>query len=265
MFRNRLWSRLNYQLCAERSREGAVSQHPHPQHPGYAHPDPLVTLSPGPARLSRVRCLPGWWPCAPGASGSQELPAAQGPALFGGAESPAEPCGCNGQAVRQASQLAEALGADSAGWEGCTASPSGSEGAHQPCTPRDGRSVTRRHGPRLPPRSSLPAPRPPRGAASQPPGPAQPQASEQALPKIVHTARPLVLAAGPGLGRAGCPHHLPFTVETRAQAEAGRRSPAPQTWPLGRGCKPLLLPHSPHLPLPRCNPVGNPVAFGASR
>lgn len=164
MFRNRLWSRLNYQLCAERSREGAVSQHPYPQHPGYARPDPLVTLSPGPAspaRLSRVGCLPGWWSCAPGASGSQELPAAQGPALSGGAESPPEPCGCNGQAVHQASQLAEALGADSTGWEGCTGAHSGSEGAHQPCTPRDGRSVTRRHGPRLPPPSSLPAPRTP--------------------------------------------------------------------------------------------------------
>lgn len=117
MFRNRLWSRLNYRLCAERSREGAASQHPHPQHSGYAHSDPLVTLPPGPAspaRLSRVRCPPGQWPCAPKASSSQELPVAQGPALFGGAESPLEPCGCNGQAVHQASQLAEA-GSDATG------------------------------------------------------------------------------------------------------------------------------------------------------
>lgn len=62
MFRSRLWSRLNYKLCAEGSREGAASQHPHPQHPGYARPGPLVPLPPGPAspaRLSRVRCPPG--------------------------------------------------------------------------------------------------------------------------------------------------------------------------------------------------------------
>ncbi|XP_009329113.1 PREDICTED: tricarboxylate transport protein, mitochondrial [Pygoscelis adeliae] len=44
----------------------------------------------------------------PGAAGCP------GPALFGGAESPLEPCGCNGQAVHQASQLVEA-GSDATG------------------------------------------------------------------------------------------------------------------------------------------------------
>lgn len=187
MFRNRLWRRLNYQLCAERSRERAAPQHPHPQHPGYTRPDPLVTLPPGPAtpaRLSRVRCLLGQWPCTPGASSSQELPAAQGPALFGGAESSPEPCGCNGQAVHQASQLAEALGADTTSWERCTGSHSGSGGAHQSCAPQAGRSVTHRHGPRLPPPSSLPAPRRPGMQHSGPWVPFSPGLLSRRCPKL---------------------------------------------------------------------------------
>lgn len=154
MFRNRFWSRSSYQLCAEKSRERAISHHPDPQHPGYTRPDSLVTLPHGPAspvRLSRVRCPWGQWPCSPRAFSSQKLPAALGPALFGGAESPSEPLGYNGQAVYQASQLAEAPGADTASSERCSGLHSSTGGGHQPCPPRDGKALTHWCGPRLPP------------------------------------------------------------------------------------------------------------------
>lgn len=75
----------------------------------------------------------------PGPPGSQELPAAWGPALCGGAASPPEPCGYSGQAMHQTPQLAENRLSP---WL---------QGAHQPCVPWDGRAVTRQRGSRLPP------------------------------------------------------------------------------------------------------------------
>lgn len=185
-----------------------------------------------------------------GAPSSQELLTAWGAALLGVLRAPWSHVGAMPGCTSQGDDGADAT-------SGVTAALGGGPTALHP---QDRRAVTLWCDPKLSP-PSLPAPRPPvRNIPSHPWGPAQPRAAEQGLPKIAHSARPLVLlTVGWGWGEPGAPD-LPFTAETCVRAGARRCSPTPQAWPLGRGCKPLSSATFPAsaLPPPLRGAVGNP-------
>lgn len=227
-------------MCAKRSREGAASHHPNPQHPRSCPPQSPGDTFPRPhisfvCWLTRVRCP---LDSGLGAPSSQELLTAWGAAVLEVLRAPWSHVAAMSSCTSQADSGADATSRVTAALGG------GPTALH----PRDGKAVTPWCDPKLPP-SSLPAPRPPAcNIPSHPIRPAQPRAAEQGLPKIAHTARPSVLLpVGWGWGELGA---LTCRLQPRRVCEPGRGRAAPRhrLGPSARGANSFLLPHSLHLP-----------------